>query len=97
MEDLYNHWAKIRINDKEVKQLIEIAMSPSKEVLMSLKEENRELLSTKYLNFEENVLEFAFSAPSQLEDTTKGTLFGAYNGYWMLSEHTQFFRSIRQV
>ncbi|MCX2473526.1 DUF932 domain-containing protein [Pedobacter sp. MC2016-05] len=76
MEGLYNHWAKIRINDKEVKQLIEVAMAPSRQVLTSLQEEKRDLLSTHYLNIVENVYEFALSAPSQMEKSTKGTLFG---------------------
>jgi len=79
MEDLYNYWAKIRINDEEVKQLIEVAMSPSKEVLISLQEGKRETLSSHYLNIVENVYEFALSAPSQMEKTTKGTLFGVFN------------------
>lgn len=89
MQELYNHWAKIRIDDKQVKKLIEIAMAPGKEVLASLMEENREALSSHYLNTVDQALEFALSAPSQLEVTTKGTLFGAYNAV------TGYFQNIR--
>lgn len=79
MEELYNHWSKIRINDRQVKRLIEIAMAPSKEVLSNLQDQKREQLSSHYLNIVDHALEFALSAPSQLQSTTKGTLFGAYN------------------
>lgn len=101
MEELYNHWAKIRINDREVKRLIEVAMAPSREVLTSLQEEKRDTLSSHYLNIVENVYRFASSAPSQLEETTKGTLFGAYNavsGYFQnvrsFSDQEAKFKSI---
>ncbi|RZJ87476.1 MAG: DUF945 domain-containing protein [Chryseobacterium sp.] len=89
VEGLYNHWAKIRINDKQIKQLIEVAMAPSKEVLTSLLEEKRDTLSSHYLNIVENVYEFALSAPSQMENTTEGTLFGAYNAV------TGYFQNVR--
>ncbi|KLT67089.1 DUF932 domain-containing protein [Pedobacter sp. BMA] len=89
MEDLYNHWAKIRIDDKKIRQLIEVAMSPSKEVLTNLHEEKRDSLSSHYLNIVENVYEFALSAPSQMVKTTKGTLFGAYNAV------TGYFQNVR--
>lgn len=57
MEELYNPWAKIRINDKGIRQLIEIAMAPSKLVLIRLTDEHREALSAQYLNIVDNALE----------------------------------------
>jgi len=89
MEALFNHWSKVRITDKELKKLIEIAMAPSKEVLNSLQEEKFHHLSSHYLNIVENVLEYALVAPSQQEVTTKGTLFGAYNAV------TGYFQNVR--
>ncbi len=89
MEDLYNYWARIPISDKNVKRLIEVAMAPGKEVLKSVLEEKRGTLSSHYLKIVENVYEFALSAPSQMEKTTKGTLFGAYNAV------TGYFQNVR--
>ncbi|WP_316809130.1 DUF932 domain-containing protein [Pedobacter agri] len=79
MENLYTHWTKVQISDKHVKRLIEIAMAPKSESLTSLMEGNRDELSSHFIKTVETVVEFAFSAPSQLEKTTRGTLFGAYN------------------
>lgn len=90
MEELYNHWARIRINDREVRKLIEIAMAPGKEVLTSLKEEKFHQLSSHYLNILEDVFQYAQSAPSQQEATTRGTLFGAYNAV------TGYFQNVRK-
>ncbi|GAA3971314.1 hypothetical protein GCM10022246_24750 [Pedobacter ginsengiterrae] len=90
MEQLYNHWAKIRIDDKQVRKLIEIAMSPGKETLLSIKEEKFHQLSSHYLNMVEDVYQYAQSAPSQQQDTTKGSLFGAYNAV------TGYFQNVRK-
>lgn len=90
MEGLYNHWAKIRINDQQVKKLIAMAMAPSKDVLNSLMEEKFHYLSTHYLNIVENVFEYALSAPFQQQPTTMGTLFGAYNAV------TGYFQNVRK-
>lgn len=90
MEELYNQWSKIRIRDKDVRKLIEIAMAPGKETIKSLQEEKYNQLSTHYLNIVEHVCEYAQSAPSQQTDTTKGTIFGVYNAV------TGYFQNIRK-
>lgn len=90
MEELYNHWSRIRISDKQVRKLIEIAMAPGKEILTSLKEEKYHQLSSHYLNIVDNVYEYSQSAPSQLGNTTKGTVFGAYNAV------TGYFQNVRK-
>jgi phage/plasmid-like protein (TIGR03299 family) len=85
LEELFNHWTKVRITDKQVKQLIEVAMSPNKEVLKNLKDGNTEKLSTTYTNIVDNAFAYAMSNPTQQMETTAGTLFGAYNavtGYY---------------
>jgi len=79
MEDIFNHWAKIQITDKQVLQLIEKALAPSKEALFAIEEGKRELLSTSFKNITENAFEYAMSNETQQMTTTKGTLFGAYN------------------
>lgn len=79
LEEVFNHWSKVRISDSEVKKLIQMAMAPSIEVYQKVIKGENEELSTKFINKVESVLEYAFSSPTQLEATTKGTVFGAYN------------------
>jgi phage/plasmid-like protein (TIGR03299 family) len=90
LEELYNHWSRVRITDKEVRKLIEIAMAPAKETIASLKEDKYHQLSSHYLNIVENVCEYAQSAPSQQAHTTKGTIFGVYNAV------TGYFQNVRK-
>jgi phage/plasmid-like protein (TIGR03299 family) len=85
LDTIFNRWAKVRITDKEVKRLVEIAMSPSKEVLSHVLQGNTDEYSTKFSKVVDSVTNYAFSHPTQLTATTEGTLFGAYNaitGYY---------------
>lgn len=79
LEEVFNSWAKVRIRDREVKRLIQLAMAPNKEVLQCLVEHRVDDLSTSFKNIVNNVVEYAFSAPSQQTAETKGTVFGTYN------------------
>lgn len=79
MENIFNHWTKIRITDNEVKKLIQSALVPSKEVLKTIQGGKEEELSTCFTNMVDNTFEYAMSNPTQLMETTKGTVFGAYN------------------
>ncbi len=89
LEDIFNHWAKVRITDVEVKKLVQLAMVPNKETLASLQKGQQDELSTCFNNMCDNVYEYAMTAPSQQQETTKGTLFGAYNAV------TGYFQNIR--
>ncbi|MFZ4751908.1 MAG: DUF932 domain-containing protein [Chitinophagaceae bacterium] len=89
LEDIFNHWAKVRISDAEVKKLIQIAMVPNKEVLSNLHRGLQDELSTCFKNMCDEVYEYALSSPTQQEQTTKGTLFGAYNAV------TGYFQNVR--
>ena len=89
IEQIFNHWSKVRITDEEVKKLVQIAMAPNKETLTNLQKGLQDELSTCFLNQCENVYEYAFSSPTQQEATTKGTLFGAYNAV------TGYFQNVR--
>ena len=85
LEAVFNRWARIRITDREVKKLIQIAMAPSKETLGYLQAGKEEQLPAHYNNAVDSVFEYALSSSTQQEATTKGTLFGAYNavtGYY---------------
>jgi phage/plasmid-like protein (TIGR03299 family) len=89
LEEVFNHWSKIRITDSAVKQLIQIAMAPNKEVLQSLQSGKQDELSTTYNNMVSSVMEYTLTNPTQQEVTTKGTLFGAYNAV------TGYFQNVR--
>lgn len=79
LEEVFNHWSRIRITDSSVKRLIQVAMAPNKETLQSLQNGKQDELSTTYNNMVSSVMEFALTHPTQQEVTTKGTLYGAYN------------------
>ena len=89
LQDLFNQWAKIRITDREVRKLIQLALAPSKEVLQSLKEREQATYSTQFQTACEDAYAYAMNNPSQCLETVKGTLFGAYNAV------TGYFQNIR--
>jgi len=89
LEAIYNRWSRVRISDPELKRLIQMAMVPNKEVLVKLRSGQDELLSSTYNNMIENVYAYAMESPTQQEQTTKGTLFGAYNAV------TGYFQNVR--
>lgn len=91
LEGIFNDWAKVRTTDKQVKKLIELALAPNKEVLTNLTTiGGRERLSTRFKNTVNQAFEYAMSAESQQMETTKGTLFGAYNAV------TGYFQNVRE-
>ncbi|MGN7811752.1 DUF932 domain-containing protein [Flavobacterium sp. 22076] len=90
LEAVFNYWAKTRISDQEVKKLIQHAMAPNREVLKRLQEERNEELSACFNNMVDSAFEYAMSHPSQQTDTTKGTVFGAYNAV------TGYFQNVRK-
>lgn len=89
LEELFNRWAHVHITDKEVRSLIQMAMAPNREVLKDLQAGLMDELSTQYRNICDNVFEYAMTNPTQGLETTKGTLFGAYNGI------TGYFQNVR--
>jgi phage/plasmid-like protein (TIGR03299 family) len=89
LEGLFNQWSQVRITDKEVKKLIQIAMSPNKEVLKNLALGKTEELSANYTNIVDSVYEYALASPTQQMETTAGTVFGAYNAV------TGYFQNVR--
>ncbi len=85
LEDIFNHWSKIRISDKQTKKLLSHALCPNKNALRLLSQEKQEELSTVFKNTVEDAFSYAMTSESQQIETTKGTLFGAYNavtGYY---------------
>jgi phage/plasmid-like protein (TIGR03299 family) len=85
MEGIFNQWAKVRVNDAEVKKLIQLALCPNKETLQHLMKGNEDEISTVFKNTVDDAFAYAMISDSQQMATTKGTLFGAYNavtGYY---------------
>jgi phage/plasmid-like protein (TIGR03299 family) len=85
LEDLFNNWAKVKVADNEVKKMIQFALCPNKETLQHLKSGNDDEISTVFKNTVEDAFAYAMTSDSQQMNTTKGTLFGAYNavtGYY---------------
>jgi len=87
---IFNQWAKVRITDKQVLRLIQEAMSPSREVLENIRMGADDKLSTIFKNVCDNAFLYAMTSPTQQTDTTKGTLFGAYNAI------TGYYQNVRQ-
>ena len=90
LDGIFNNWAKLPITDKQVMQLIQQAMSPSKEVLDNIRKGTGDTLSTVFKNICDNAFVYAMSSPTQQTETTKGTLFGAFNAV------TGYFQNVRQ-
>lgn len=85
LEGIFNGWTKVRICDEEVKKLIQLALCPNRETLTALKKGVEDELSTVFKNTVEDAFAYAMIADTQQMDTTKGTVFGAYNaitGYY---------------
>jgi phage/plasmid-like protein (TIGR03299 family) len=85
LEGIFNQWAKISVTDAEVKKLIQLALCPNKETLSLIKKGAEDEISTVFKNTVDDAFAYAMASESQQMETTKGTLFGAYNavtGYY---------------
>ena len=90
LEEIFNNWSKVRITDSQVYKLIQLAMVPNKEVLRDIRRGKEDELSTHFLNICMDAYQYAMDNETQQLDTTKGTLFGAYNGI------TGYFQNVRK-
>lgn len=90
LEQLFNHWAGVRISDANVKKLVQFAMAPNREVLKRLEKGIEDEQSTCYRNIVEDVYSYAMGNATQQTKTTAGTLFGAYNAV------TGYFQNVRK-
>ena len=89
LERIFNEWSKIKATDHEVKKLIQLALCPNKESLELIKKGAEDELSTVFKNTVDNAFAYAMMSDTQQMDTTKGTLFGAYNAV------TGYFQNVR--
>ena len=89
LENTFNHWAKIKVGDDEMKRLIQLALCPNKETLNHLQKGNFDDVSKVFKNTVDDAFAYAMISESQKMETTKGTLFGAYNAV------TGYFQNVR--
>ncbi|MDQ2719946.1 MAG: DUF945 domain-containing protein [Bacteroidota bacterium] len=89
LETTFNQWSKVRITDNEIKKLIQLAMVPNKEVLQNILSDQLDDLSSCFKKMCDNVYEYGMSNSTQQTETTKGTVFGAYNAV------TGYFQNVR--
>ncbi|MEO7214962.1 DUF932 domain-containing protein [Mucilaginibacter sp.] len=89
LEAIYNRWSRVRITDPQLKRLIQLAMVPNKEVFDNLKHGKEQELSSHFNNMVSSIFDYAMTSPTQQEETTKGTVFGAYNAV------TGYFQNVR--
>ncbi|WP_199117839.1 DUF932 domain-containing protein [Pedobacter sp. ASV28] len=85
LEGIFNSWTKVKVTDREVRKLIQLALCPNTETLNLIKKGAENDLSTVFKNTVEDAFAYAMVSDTQQMDTTKGTLFGAYNavtGYY---------------
>ncbi|MFP3591446.1 DUF932 domain-containing protein [Chryseobacterium sp. SIMBA_038] len=89
LENTFNHWAKITVGDDEMKRLIQLALCPNKETLTHLQKGNFDEISALFKNTVDDAFAYAMISESQQMETTKGTLYGAYNAV------TGYFQNVR--
>lgn len=85
LEAVFNQWTKVRITDEQVKTLIQLALCPNKETLDLIKKGNEDEMSSVFKNTVNDAFAYAMMSDTQHLETTKGTVFGAYNavtGYY---------------
>lgn len=90
LENIFNNWSKVRVTDQEVKKLIQLALCPNKETLDLIKKGAESEVSTVFKNVVDDAFSYAMLSDTQQMDTTKGTLFGAYNAV------TGYFQNVRK-
>lgn len=89
LEEIFNQWSKVRITDDTLKMIIRKALVPNKEVLKNLQDGKEDEFSAYFKKATDTAFEYAMSNPTQQMDTTKGTIFGAYNAV------TGYFQNVR--
>jgi phage/plasmid-like protein (TIGR03299 family) len=89
LEQIFNHWATVRVTDEQVKKLIQLALCPNKETLLLIKNGNEDDMSTIFKNNVNDAFAYAMMSDTQQLETTKGTVFGAYNAV------TGYFQNVR--
>ena len=89
MEGIFNQWAKVRITDKQTRKLIQMALASNAETLGQIKDGREGEFSSVFKNQCEAAFSYAMLNDTQQLETTKGTVFGAFNAV------TGYFQNVR--
>lgn len=65
LENIFNDWAKVRVTDREVRKLIQLALCPNKETLNLLKKGAEDEVSTVFKNTVDDAFEYAMILSSR--------------------------------
>lgn len=90
LEGIFNQWARVPMGDKETKALIQKALSTDRNESTEKEPERPSAQLEKEL---EKAYAFAFQNPTQLNSTTKGTLFGSYNAVTGYLQHIRSYKN----
>jgi phage/plasmid-like protein (TIGR03299 family) len=77
LSTIFNQMAKVKITDPQLVAFIKKSLAPNKEALTKM--EANEEISTRFNNIVSDCYLYAMTSPTQQQETTKDTLFGAYN------------------
>jgi len=92
-EGIFNEWAKVKIEDRQVKKLIQLALCPNNETLQLLKKGADDELSSVFKNACDAAFGYAMASDTQQMETTKGPVFGAYNAVTGYYQNVRSFKS----
>lgn len=86
LEPIFQQMAKTYVTDAETRRLITLAMAPNDVIFQAVRDKRTNVeFSTQFENIISDVYEYAQTAETQQMNSTRGTLFGAYNaitGYY---------------
>lgn len=68
---IFNHWAHIPMEDKALKKQVQLAMTPSKEALAKVRDNDDEAFSTAFKHTYEEVFAYGMMNETQRLETTK--------------------------
>ncbi len=92
METVFQRMTKVKITDPQLLDFIQRAMSPNKEVLSKLDAKD-EVLSSRFKNTVDEVYAYAMSSETQQMNSTRGTVFGAYNAITGYFQNVKTYKS----
>jgi phage/plasmid-like protein (TIGR03299 family) len=90
IEQAFNRMASVSITDAEVRKLIERALAPNEETLAHIKAGRWDNVSSVFKNTVNEIYAYGMMSDTQKLETTKGTVFGAYNAV------TGFYQNVKK-
>ena len=91
LEECFNQMAKVRINDEGLKKFIEAALKPQKDQFST--EAAKVEVSKHFKNMVDDCFHYGMSHGTQQFESTKGTVFGAYNAVTGYFQNIKNYRS----